>query len=137
MHFAHAENCVTDDAIIVHAADLEQLKNHPDLKKVVILSEEECLPLIVSQYRAEDQEYFRENLRTETDDWYNIESEALDYFYDQELDSIVSEAASILGVTDPTPISYEDFSEACSSMSVAWLDFGTGRVALQLDGILG
>lgn len=72
-----------------------------------------------------------------TDDWYNIESEALDYFYDQELNSIVSEAASILGVTDPTPISYEDFSEACSSMSVAWLDFGTGKVALQLDGILG
>lgn len=137
MHFAHAENCVVGDAIIVHAADLEQLKNHPDLKKVVILSEEECLPLIVSQYRAEDQEYFRENLRTETDDWYNIESEALDYFYDQELNSIVSEAASILGVTDPTPISYEDFSEACSSMSVAWLDFGTGKVALQLDGILG
>lgn len=137
MHFAHAENCVTDDAIIVHATDLEQLKNHPDLNRLVILSEEECLPLIVSQYREEDQEYFRENLRTETDDWYNIESEALDYFYDQELDSIVSEAASILGVTDPTPISYEDFSEACSSMSVAWLDFGTGRVALQLGGILG
>ena len=137
MHFAHAENCVTDDAIIVHATNLEQLKNHPDLNRLVILSEEECLPLIVSQYRAEDQEYFRENLRTETDDWYNIESEALDYFYDQELNSIVSEAASILGVTDPTPISYEDFSEACSSTSVAWLDFGTGKVALQLDGILG
>ena len=137
MHFAHAENCVTDDAIIVHAADLEQLKNHPDLKKVVILSEEEYLPLIVSHYSAEDQEYFRKNLRTETDDWYNIESDALDDFYDQELNSIVSEAASVLGVTDPTPISYEDFSEARSSMSVAWLDFGTGRVALQLDGILG